>query len=85
MDLSKTITSRTGSDSLTITANTSSHYVRLHHRHTDDFDADGDRWVTLGEFSVAEITAALGAPVAAVQHVAETPPPPARRRRWRRK
>lgn len=85
MEQTKTITSRTGSDALTITTNVASHYARLHHQHTDDFDGDGDRWVTLGEFSVAEITAALGAPVAAVQHVAETPPPPVRRRRWRRK
>lgn len=85
MEATKTLTSRAGSDALGVTVEPGSPYVRLHHQHTDDFDADGDYWVTLGEFRAQDIIDALLPPVTATNHIADLPPKPVRRRRWRRK
>lgn len=44
--------------------------VRVQHHHLDEFDADYDSSITLGEFSVATLQRALIAPVPAVAHAA---------------
>lgn len=44
--------------------------VRVQHHHVDDFEADGDFSVTVGEFKVADLQRALIAPRPATTHVA---------------
>lgn len=84
MQTTKTLESRSSGDALAVTRDPQSKMVTLHHQHTDDFDGDGDSWVTIGEFAAVDIINALLPPTPATHH-ASLAPTPTRRRRWRRK
>lgn len=85
MESTKTVTSRSGSDTLSVTTDPNTHYARLHLHHVDGFDDTDDLHVTLGEFRSSEIISALLPPVPAARHVAAETPLPVRRSSWRRK
>lgn len=59
--------------------------VRVQYAHTDDFSADEDQILTLGEYRVQDLIRALLPPLPATQHVAKEVPKPFKRRPWRRK
>lgn len=50
--------------------------VKVQHHHLDEFDADEDFNITVGEFSVADLQRALTPPTPATQHVMNKRPSP---------
>ena len=78
MEKTVTLESRTGNESLSLTVDPDSSFVRLHAQHVDEFDGDEDYWVTLGEFSTTELAAALLPPLPACRHAACATTPTAR-------
>ena len=86
MESTKSLQSRSGNESLSISATPGAQYATVHVQRTDEFDGDEDYWVTVGEFKVADIIEALIPPVSAAHHVASAPPKTIKRRHpWRRK